>query len=159
MRPLEQCRIASQEQTVREVLVAVTMPGRRTGATMLVDAEGHLAGIFTDSDLARLFERRRDQELDGPIRSVMTANPLRVTAGSMMVDAVAIMAGRKISELPVVDGDNHPVGLVDITDVVALLPQETRASDDASAANGAATAAKEGAPASWRLVSDLEEEK
>ena len=55
----------------------------------------------------------------------MTRNPLRVEVGSMMVDAVAIMAGRKISELPVVDADGKPVGLIDITDVVALLPQES----------------------------------
>ena len=42
----------------------------------------------------------------------------------MMIDAVAIMAERKISELPVVDADGKPVGLIDITDVVALLPKE-----------------------------------
>ena len=42
----------------------------------------------------------------------------------MMVDAVAIMAERKISELPVVDAEGQPVGLIDITDVVALLPKE-----------------------------------
>ena len=126
MRPLEQCRVAGEEQTVREVLVGASMPGRRTGATMLVDAQGKLSGIFTDSDLARLFEHRRDRELDGPIRQVMTKNPLRVELGSMMVDAVAIMAGRKISELPVVDADGKPVGLIDITDVVALLPKEAR---------------------------------
>ena len=41
----------------------------------------------------------------------------------MMIDAVAIMAERKISELPVVDADGRPVGLIDITDVVALLPK------------------------------------
>ena len=54
----------------------------------------------------------------------MTKNPLRVEIGSLMIDAVAIMAGRKISELPVVDADGKPVGLIDITDVVALLPKE-----------------------------------
>ena len=43
----------------------------------------------------------------------------------MMVDAVAIMAGRKISELPVIDAGGKPVGLIDITDVVALLPKES----------------------------------
>ena len=123
-RPLEQCRVAEEEQTVREVLVGVSMPGRRTGATMLVDRQGVLTGIFTDSDLARLFEHRRDGELDGPMSNVMTHHPLCVPAGSMMVDAVAIMAERKISELPVVDADGKPVGLIDITDVVALLPKE-----------------------------------
>ncbi len=124
MRPLQNCRLASDDQTVREVLIRVGKPGRRTGATMLVDAQGVLSGIFTDSDLARLFEQRRDKDLDGPIRNVMTPNPLRVQAGSMMTDAVAVMAERKISELPVVDAADKPVGLIDITDVVALLPKE-----------------------------------
>jgi CBS domain-containing protein len=55
---------------------------------------------------------------------VMTHNPLNVPAGSMMTDAVSIMAERKISELPVVDADGRPLGLIDITDVVALLPKE-----------------------------------
>ena len=59
----------------------------------------------------------------------MTSNPLRVEVGSMMVDAVAIMAGRKISELPVVDAAGKPVGLIDITDVVAMLPKEAAPAD------------------------------
>ena len=40
MRPLEHCRVAAEAQTVREVLVAASLPGRRTGATMLVDQAG-----------------------------------------------------------------------------------------------------------------------
>ena len=125
MRPLEQCRVAPQEETVREVLVRVSVPGRRTGATMLVDAAGRLAGIFTDSDLARLFEHHRDNTLDAPIHSVMTRDPLKVMHGSLMSDAVALMAQRKISELPVVDGAGRPAGLIDVTDVVGLFPQKT----------------------------------
>jgi arabinose-5-phosphate isomerase len=124
-RPLDQCRVAVENQTVREMLVGVSKPGRRTGATMLVDRQGFLTGIFTDRDLARLFEHHRDAELDGPVSKVMTHDPLRVPVGSMMADAVAIMAERKISELPVVDADGRPQGLIDITDVVALLPKET----------------------------------
>ena len=91
---------------------------------MLVDESGRLSGIFTDSDLARLFELRRDDELDRPIGQVMTADPLRVCLGSKMLEAVTMMAGRKISELPVVDADGKPVGLIDVTDVMGLLPSE-----------------------------------
>lgn len=109
--------------TVREVFVQRSMPGRRTGAIMLVDGEGRLTGLFTDSDLARLFEHRREETLDQPIRAVMTARPLTVLAGERMADAVALMARRKISELPVVDGQRRPVGMIDVTDVVALFPQ------------------------------------
>jgi arabinose-5-phosphate isomerase len=123
MRSLAECRVARQSQTVRQVFVEHGRAGRRTGAIMLVDSTGKLAGLFTDSDLARLFERKRDQALDRPIREVMTSQPVRVPQGSMTLDAIAIMAERKISELPVVDERLHPVGMIDITDVVALFPE------------------------------------
>lgn len=124
MRPREQCRVADEVESVRNVLVGVSVPGRRTGAIMLVDREGRLSGVFTDSDLARLVERRRDHLLDGPIRDVMTKRPCTVPTGAMMSDAIAIMGERKISELPVVDAEGVPVGLIDITDVVGMLPRE-----------------------------------
>jgi arabinose-5-phosphate isomerase len=123
MRPLADCRLALDSQSVRDVFVKRSRAGRRTGAIMLTDHTGKLAGVFTDSDLARLFEGRRDAALDQPIRAVMTSRPSTVPQGSMMVDAVAIMAERKISELPVIDAAERPVGLVDITDVVGLFPQ------------------------------------
>lgn len=126
MRPREQCRVAAESRTVREVFVSLSVPGRRTGAIMLVNEAGKLTGLFTDSDLARLFERRRDPELDRPIRQVMTVNPMTVSLGARIGDAVAIMAQRKISELPVVDGQGNPVGLIDITDVVGLLPKDAK---------------------------------
>jgi arabinose-5-phosphate isomerase len=122
MRPLSECRVAAQTQSVREVLAQGTRSPRRTGAIMLTNEHGRLAGIFTDSDLARLFERHRDAAVDGPIRDVMTPNPLTVPQGSMMVDAVGIMAERKISELPVIDAEMRPIGLLDITDVLGLFP-------------------------------------
>jgi arabinose-5-phosphate isomerase len=124
MRPLEQCRVAADSKTVREVFVELRVPGRRTGAIMLVGDDGRLTGIFTDSDLARLFERRRDAELDQPIRRLMTSHPLAIVLGSRMTEAVAILAGRKISELPVIDGEGRPVGLIDVTDVLGLFPGE-----------------------------------
>jgi arabinose-5-phosphate isomerase len=92
---------------------------------MLVGDDGSLTGLFTDSDLARLFESRRDEAFDGPIRDVMSPRPTTVTQGSMMIDAVAIMAERKISELPVVDDEGRPVGMIDITDVVSMIPEST----------------------------------
>jgi arabinose-5-phosphate isomerase len=131
MRPLAQCRVAPQEETVRQVMVRVSVPGRRTGATMLVDRAGRLSGIFTDSDLARLFEQHRDAALDAPIDFVMTRDPLKAAHGSLMSDAVALMAQRKISELPVVDDDGRPIGLIDVTDVVGLFPQKPDAAPPA----------------------------
>lgn len=123
MRPRHQLRLSSDRLTIRETLVEVSRPGRRTGAILLVDDAGRLSGLFTDSDLARLFEQRRDAALDGPISEVMTRSPTTVSVGALLTDAVAILAERKISELPVVDETGSPVGLIDVTDVVAFSPE------------------------------------
>ena len=98
---------------------------------MLVNDRGRLSGIFTDSDLARLFECQQQPELDVAIREVMTALPKTIQAGSPAADAVAIMSEKKISELPVVDAEGRPVGLIDITDVVNILPRESCAEESA----------------------------
>jgi arabinose-5-phosphate isomerase len=104
------------------VLVDLRRPGRRSGAIMLVDEAGCLSGLFTDSDLARLLEDRNDRAIDRPVWEVMTKDPLTVPAGAMLTDAVDIMAERKISELPVVANDRTPLGLLDITDVLGIIP-------------------------------------
>jgi arabinose-5-phosphate isomerase len=110
MRPLAECRVAAAEETVRTVF-SRSLPTRRTGAVMIVDGAGMLAGIFTDSDLARLFERRNDAALDAPIGRVMTARPTTVPAGTRLRDAVALLETRRLSELPVLGRDGRPCGL------------------------------------------------
>jgi arabinose-5-phosphate isomerase len=127
MRPLAECRSAADNQTVRAVIVACSRPGRRTGAIMLTDAAGRLTGLFTDSDLARLFERRDEAALDRPIRDVMAARPTTVVAGTRVRDALALLVNRKFSELPVIDATGRPVGLVDVTDVVGLKTETSTA--------------------------------
>ncbi|QEG33620.1 KpsF/GutQ family sugar-phosphate isomerase [Bythopirellula goksoeyrii] len=127
MRPLKDCRLASERATIREVLVTCTKPGRRSGAIMLVDQRGCLTGLFTDSDLARLIENRQDHALDAPVSQVMIKYPTTVTIGAKMNTAIELLADRKISELPVVDTEGCPQGLIDITDVMSLLPETTPA--------------------------------
>jgi arabinose-5-phosphate isomerase len=120
MRPLVQCRVAPQSLSLRETLISQSRPGRRTGAIMIVDEAGLLVGIFTDSDLARLFEANRDAALDGPLADVMTRSPATIGVGELLSAACDVLSRRKISELPVVDQAGRPVGLIDITDVVGL---------------------------------------
>jgi arabinose-5-phosphate isomerase len=67
-----------------------------------------------------LFERRDEAALDRPIHDVMVAKPTTVPSGTRVADAVALLARRKFSELPVVDPAGRPIGLVDVTDVVSF---------------------------------------
>ena len=120
MRPLSACRVASQTISIRQCMVACSKSGRRSGAVMLTGDEGTLTGIFTDSDLARLMESRCEDALDQPIESRMTIDPHCVSPDSPLRDAIALLSQLRISELPVIDAERKPIGMIDITDLIAL---------------------------------------
>jgi arabinose-5-phosphate isomerase len=121
MRTGPHVRRAHPGETVREVFVRLGGARRRSGAVLVVDDDaGRLLGIFTDSDLARLFELRREAWLDRTIGAVMTADPVVVAVDATIAEAVELLRSRKLSELPVVDADRRLVGLVDITDLIGL---------------------------------------
>ena len=122
MRDLSECRIAGVESSIRQVLVECTRPGRRTGAIMLIEESGNLVGLFTDSDLVRLLESRKETALDQPISEAMITSPTVVSLGDRMSAAIEILTEHKISELPVVDESGRPAGLIDVTDVLSFLP-------------------------------------
>ena len=122
MRPLSQCRVASDALSIREIFVSCRKPGRRVGAILLTDDEGRLTGVFTDSDLAKLFETRDADFFDRPIRDAMTRFPSVVRSGALMSEAIATLSSRKISELPVLDERGVPLGLLDVTDLVDFFP-------------------------------------
>jgi arabinose-5-phosphate isomerase len=124
MRRGAELRLAPATLSTREVLARAARRGRRTGAVMLTDDNGRITGIFTDSDLARLVEQRREADLDRPIAEIMTPSPLTVASGILVIDAVEIMRRHKISELPVIDDHGKPVGLLDITDLIGFIPAE-----------------------------------
>jgi arabinose-5-phosphate isomerase len=120
MRPISNCRVGRETDTVRALFVSQGGARRRSGVVMVLGKSGELAGIFTDSDLAKLLERQQDDLFDGPVSSVMTKAPITVDADQRTSVAIEILADRNISELPVVDSQGRPVGLVDITDIVNL---------------------------------------
>ncbi len=124
MRTGRQLRRAQINQTVRDVFVQLAGPRRRSGAVLIENRESILLGIFTDSDLVRLFEKRRESDLDRPIGEVMTIDPYRISVGQSLSEAIELMKRYKISELPVVDSDDHLVGLIDVTDLIGLLPPD-----------------------------------
>ena len=91
---------------------------------MLTGTDNKLSGLFTDSDFARLVEQRRESQFDRPIAEVMTINPITIEPAALLSEAVELLSSKKVSELPVVDPSGKPVGLIDITDVISLMPAE-----------------------------------
>lgn len=124
MRGLEEVRIARDSDSIRHVFSNVHGRGRRTGAVMLVDEAGCLSGLFTDSDLARLFSQHSMPPLEEAIATVMTRSPITIHPEALLQEVVELLTMKKVSELPVIDDDRKPIGLIDITDVIGLMPQD-----------------------------------
>jgi arabinose-5-phosphate isomerase len=122
MRPIDVCRTARESESVRDVYKRFSGETRRSGVILVVNEQGKLTGLFTDSDLARLLERNQENRFNQPISSVMTCQPVVIRSGERCSVAVETLACRNLSELPVIDSRGCPLGLIDITDVVSFLP-------------------------------------
>jgi len=106
--------------TVSEVEVAAEQYSRRAGAVILVDAYGRMTGIFTDADLRRLIVKHGPDALKQPVAEVMTKSPRTLRDDALVRDAVQLIREMRLDEVPVVDADDKPVGLIDVQDLIAL---------------------------------------
>ncbi|MCH2148383.1 MAG: KpsF/GutQ family sugar-phosphate isomerase [Phycisphaerales bacterium] len=117
----EHLPIVSQDRSVEEALQDAwsTQVPRRAGAIVLVDDNGLLSGIFTDGDLRRLLIENR-AALEQPIHEVMTSHPRSLLETDRVRDAKQLIAEHRIDEIPVVDQEGRPVGLVDVQDLITM---------------------------------------
>lgn len=114
----ENLSVVTDAITVREALQSAG-GDRRAGAILIVDQKRRLAGIFTDGDLRRLMLRDGDG-MSRIIGQVMTARPQHLTVDDLVRDAVRLVRERRVDEIPVLDHDGKPVGLVDVQDLIAM---------------------------------------
>lgn len=118
-RPGEPLPLVTVSDTIQAMLEK-TRELKRHGATMVVDAEGRLAGIVTDGDLRRLLIQCGAAVFEQQVGAVMTAPCKRIRADALAAEATALFHKHRIDELPVVDAEDRPVGLIDVQDIVTI---------------------------------------
>jgi len=118
-RPGEKLPIAEITHTVGQLLEK-TRDVKRHGAVMVVDEDGKLAGIITDADLRRLMTQHGQQAFDFKAADIMTVDCKKIRVDALAAQATAIFHKYRIDDLPVVDADNKPVGLIDVQDIVTI---------------------------------------
>ncbi|MHC4424675.1 MAG: KpsF/GutQ family sugar-phosphate isomerase [Planctomycetota bacterium] len=118
-RPGEKLPVVEVTDTIKHLLEK-TGDIKRHGAVMVVGEDGKLAGIITDADLRRLMTKHGREAFDFKAGDVMTADCKRIRADALAAEATAIFHKYRIDDLPVVDADNRPVGLIDVQDIVTI---------------------------------------
>jgi arabinose-5-phosphate isomerase len=115
MRPKAKTPIVKQTAKVKSVLLKITK--MRAGSASVVDDKGKLVGIFTDGDLRRHFETG-EELLNKKVSEVMTKAPITIKADNLAAEAFDILRAKHIDEIPVVDGKNKPIGILDVQDIL-----------------------------------------
>jgi len=118
MRGAEANPVVREDQPLSAAVAVMTETAGRPGATSVVDAAGKLVGIFTDGDLRRLVEHG-ETDFARPVSSAMGRNPRTVRPGALLVDAARILRQARVDQVPVVDDEDRPVGLLDVQDLLA----------------------------------------
>ncbi len=115
MRSGKEHAVADHQTKIKEVLLLITQA--RAGAASIVNGNGKLVGIFTDGDLRRHLEKDPDLSKK-KVADVMTPHPAVITKDRLAAEALRILKEKKIDEIPVVDEEGRPIGLVDVQDLL-----------------------------------------
>jgi len=118
-KPGEKMPIAEMNDTV-EQLLEKTSDIKRHGAVMVVDRDGKLSGIITDADIRRLITKHSKGVLKLKALDIMTAECKKIRLDALAAEATALFHKYRIDELPVVDSQGRPVGLIDVQDVLTI---------------------------------------
>ena len=107
--------VVRENTLVKDTLLAIT--SARAGSASVVNKGGILVGIFTDGDLRRHLESSPNLSIR-KVKEVMTKNPTVIKADKLAAEALGILQKRKIDEIPVVDEQGRPIGLLDVQDLL-----------------------------------------
>lgn len=111
--------LADVNDTIQRMLEKNAASGRH-GAVMITDGAGKLAGIITDADFRRTISTHGPAAFSLTCGQVMTPGCKRIGQQDLAAEAMAIFHKYRIDDLPVVDENDCPVGLIDVQDIVAI---------------------------------------
>jgi arabinose-5-phosphate isomerase len=108
--------LVNTDTTLKDTLLEMTAKGLGM-AGVLDAASGKLAGIYTDGDLRRTFERM--PKIDSAVvKDFMTANCVTIDAERLAGEALKVMHDKKINALMVVDDKLRVQGALNMHDLL-----------------------------------------
>jgi signal-transduction protein with cAMP-binding, CBS, and nucleotidyltransferase domain len=98
----------------------VKMTESRLGTVTLVDAQGEVAGVFTDGDLRRKLQANGRQILDKKLAEIgFSTTPHTLDREALLNEAVKLFKKAEVDSIIVVAG-RKPVGVLDVQDLIKL---------------------------------------
>jgi arabinose-5-phosphate isomerase len=119
MRQGEALPLVASGTPLAEVLITMTQTPGRPGAALVTGSDGRLMGIFTDGDVRRILQAGT-LDVGASIDDLMGRNPKSIGPGQLVEEAQRLLKENRIDQVPVLDGDGRPIGLVDVQDLLDI---------------------------------------
>jgi arabinose-5-phosphate isomerase len=119
MRAGAEVAVVPESATLLETTFAITRAG--AGAACVVDGQGRLTGLVTDGDTRRYVLKAGPAEaFNHPVKEAMTRAPRVAVPDQLAVEALDRFEhdAVKFSEMPVVDADGRPAGMLMLKDLI-----------------------------------------
>jgi arabinose-5-phosphate isomerase len=97
--------------------VIYEMSKKGLGHAAVVEDGNRLVGIISDGDLRRFFQREGNRALSLTAADCMSPNPVTIGRKELATRALNLMEARKITSLPVVDGEGKLEGVIHLHDL------------------------------------------
>lgn len=93
------------------------------GAAVIEDNKGNLLGVFTERHLVSRVNHSSQAWHDISVDEVMFKDPKTIEESHYIREALALMSENKIRVLPIMDADNHTIGIVSIRDILTYIAE------------------------------------
>lgn len=115
------CLVLSEDEEAERAVEEMSMSSR--GAVVVENDEGAATGIFTERDVLVLSVIDDSAWRHRRMAQVMTKNPVAVTEGDSIADALAKMREGHFRHIPVVDDRGRAVATISIRDVLQYVAE------------------------------------
>lgn len=101
-----------------------------TGVIPVVNDQGRLAGVITDRDVCMAAYTQGQPLRAIPVTTAMASHIVAAHVGDSVEQAEALMRASQVRRLPVLDGEDLPVGMISMSDLARLAARAKRSGVD-----------------------------
>lgn len=106
--------------------VAALMRDHKYDLVVVCDSSGRLAGVVTKSDVVRQISHCAGSGCTTAVSTVMSRTVIACRVGDMLEEAWSIMKERHLKNIPILDHELHPVGVLNARDALEAFLEETK---------------------------------
>ena len=91
---------------------------KKLGLTTVLNNKNELVGIITDGDIRRGYLKFKNNIDTKKAKEIMSTNPKTIDENDLAVSALKLMEEYRIADLIVTNIEMHPIGIVDLKDLL-----------------------------------------